>query len=140
MDIIHKYNIDLTGKHVVLVGRSNLIGKPLIACMLKENATVTVTHSRTVDLGSITRLADVIVVGVGIPRFIKADMVKEGSIVIDVGTNYVDDILVGDVDFDNVKDKTSFITPVPNGVGRMTVSSLMKNVIIAYKLQRELNN
>ncbi len=139
MDIIDKYNINLEGKHVVLVGRSTLIGKPLIACMLKRNATVTVTHSKTVNLGSITRQADVLVVGVGIPKFIKANMVKDGSIVIDVGTNYVNEKLVGDVDFDEVKDKTSYITPVPNGVGRMTVSSLMKNVIIAYKLQKELN-
>ena len=140
MDILHKYNINLTGKHVVLVGRSTLIGKPLIACMLKENATVTVTHSKTVDLGSITKTADILVVGVGIPKFITGDMVKEGAIVIDVGTNFVNDKLVGDVDFDSVSPKTSYITPVPNGVGRMTVSSLMKNVLLAYMLQKELNN
>lgn len=140
MELIHKYNIKLEGKNVVIVGRSNLIGKPLIACFLKENATVTVTHSKTVDLGSITSKADILVVGVGKAHFIKEDMVKEGAIIIDVGTDFVDGVLTGDVDFESVAPKASYITPVPNGVGRMTVTSLMKNVIIAYNTQKELNN
>ena len=139
MDLIHKYDIKLEGKHVVLIGRTNLLGKPLIACMLRENATVTVTHSKTVDLKSITKNADVVIVAVGKPHFLTEDMVGDNAIVIDVGTNYVNDKLVGDVDFENVSPKTSFITPVPNGVGRMTVISLMKNVIIAYNQQKELN-
>ena len=139
MDLIHKYNINLEGKNVVLVGRSNLVGKPLIACLLRENATVTVTHSKTVDLKNITNKADIVIVAVGKPHFIKEDMVKDGAVVIDVGTNFIDGKLVGDVDFENVSPKASFITPVPNGVGRMTVISLLKNVIVAYNIQKELN-
>lgn len=136
MELIQKYNINLEGKNVVIIGRSNLIGKPLIACFLRENSTVTVTHSKTIDLKNITNRADIIVVGVGIPHFLKEDMVKDGAIIIDVGTDFIDGKLTGDVDFDNVCHKASYITPVPNGVGRMTVTSLMKNVIIAYNNQK----
>lgn len=136
MELIQKYNINLEGKNVVIIGRSKLIGKPLIACFLRENSTVTVTHSKTIDLKNITNRADIIVVGVGIPHFLKEDMVKDGAIIIDVGTDFIDGKLTGDVDYDNVCHKASYITPVPNGVGRMTVTSLMKNVIIAYNNQK----
>jgi methylenetetrahydrofolate dehydrogenase (NADP+)/methenyltetrahydrofolate cyclohydrolase len=134
------------GKHVVIVGRSNIVGKPLAALLLCKdaNATVTVCHSRTKDLGAITREADILVAAVGRANMIKEDMVKEGSIVIDVGINRIEDKtrkggyrLVGDVDFDAVKDKAAAITPVPGGVGPMTVAMLMKNTLKAYRIQCE---
>lgn len=135
MNLFKEYNIDLAGKHVVLVGRSKLVGKPLISCLLNENATVTVTHSKTSNLKDITKEADILIVAIGKAHYITNDMVKDNSVVIDVGTNLIDGHLTGDVDFENVKDKVSYITPVPNGVGRMTVISLMENVIKAYNEQ-----
>ena len=134
--------IDTKGKHVVVVGRSNIVGKPMAAMMVQKGAgadsTVTVVHSRTENLPEITRQADILVVAIGKPRFVTADMVKEGAVVIDVGTNRVDDPtrpsgsrLVGDVDFDAVKDKTSAISPVPGGVGPMTICMLMANAVRA---------
>ena len=132
------YNPD--GQHVVIVGRSNIVGKPLAAILMQKaegaNATVTVCHSRTRDLPSITRQGDILIAAIGVPRFVKADMVKEGAVVIDVGVNRVEDAtakagyrLVGDVDFDAVKAKAEAITPVPGGVGPMTIVMLMKNTI-----------
>ena len=140
--MIVRSGIETKGKHVVVVGRSNIVGKPMAAMMMQKgagaDATVTVVHSRTQDLPSITRMADILIVGIGKPRFITADMVKEGAVVIDVGTNRVDDPthpkggrLVGDVDFDNVKDKVSAISPVPGGVGPMTICMLMANAVRA---------
>jgi methylenetetrahydrofolate dehydrogenase (NADP+)/methenyltetrahydrofolate cyclohydrolase len=134
--------IETSGKHVVVIGRSNIVGKPMAAMMVQKgmgaDSTVTIVHSRTKDLPEITRQADILIVAIGKPRFVTADMVKEGAVVIDVGTNRVDDPthpkgsrLVGDVDFENVKDKTSAISPVPGGVGPMTICMLMANAVKA---------
>ena len=134
--------VETAGKHVVVVGRSNIVGKPMAALMIQRglgaDSTVTVVHSKTPDLGAITRQADILIVAIGKPRFITADMVKEGAVVIDVGTNRIDDPthpkgsrLVGDVDFENVKEKVSAITPVPGGVGPMTICMLMANAVKA---------
>lgn len=134
--------IDTAGKHVVIVGRSNIVGKPMASIMVQKGAgadcTVTVVHSRTVGLADITRQADILIVAIGKPRFVTADMVREGAVVIDVGTNRVDDPthpkgsrIVGDVDFDAVKEKASYITPVPKGVGPMTICMLMANAVKA---------
>ena len=131
---------DTKGKHVVVVGRSNIVGKPMAAMMMQKgdgaDSTVTVVHSRTKDLPSITRLADILIVAMGKPNFVTADMVKEGAVVIDVGTNRIDDPvkgskLVGDVDFEGVKGKVSAISPVPGGVGPMTICMLMANTVAA---------
>lgn len=133
---------DPEGKHVVVVGRSNIVGKPVAAILVQKkkgaNATVTIAHSRTKDLASITRAGDILVAAMGSPEFIKADMVKEGAVVIDVGSNRIEDPSAkkgyrwaGDVDFDNVKEKASAITPVPGGVGPMTIVMLMKNTVLS---------
>lgn len=123
--------IAIGGKNAVVVGRSNIVGKPMAMLLLHENATVTLCHSRTVDLAWHTRNADILVAAIGQPRFIKADMVKEGAVVIDVGMNRVDGKFCGDVDFDAVRQKASYITPVPGGVGRMTIAMLMSNTVEA---------
>ncbi len=134
--------VETAGKHVVVVGRSNIVGKPMAALMIQRglgaDSTVTVVHSKTPDLGAVTRQADILIVAIGKPRFITADMVKEGAVVIDVGTNRIEDPthpkgsrLVGDVDFENVKEKVSAITPVPGGVGPMTICMLMANAVKA---------
>ena len=136
VDLLKEYNIPIKGKHVVIVGRSDLIGKPLINLFLNEDATVTTCHSKTNNLESITRLADILVVAIGKKEFIKDNMVKEGAVVIDVGINRHNDRLYGDVDFDTVSKKASYITPVPGGVGPMTVAELAKNVLNAYKINR----
>lgn len=139
MELLNAYSIDLEGKEVVIIGRSNIVGKPLAAMMITANATVTVAHSRTKCLADVVKRADIVVAAVGKARFVTADMVKPGAVVIDVGINKVDDSsakngyrLVGDVDFDNVAPVTSFITPVPGGVGPMTIAMLMKNTIAAW--------
>lgn len=133
MEILKHYNIDLTGKDVVIVNRSLLVGKPLAALMTNANATVTVCHTKTKDINEKLRKADVVVTAVGIKDFLKADMVKEGAIVIDVGItrDEITNKICGDVDFENVAPKTSYITPVPGGVGPMTIAMLMKNVLKA---------
>ena len=132
MKMIEAYNIDLTGKNVTILGRSNIVGKPLIQCCLNKNATVTICHSKTNDLKTHTQNADVIIAAIGKSKFVTADMVKKGAVVIDVGINRSEDgKLTGDVDFDNVCDKVSYITPVPGGVGPMTIAMLMNNVIKA---------
>ena len=123
--------IPISGKNAVVVGRSNIVGKPMAMLLLHENATVTLCHSRTADLAWHTRNADILVAAIGQPRFIKADMVKEGAVVIDVGMNRVDGKFCGDVDFDAVREKASYITPVPGGVGRMTIAMLMSNTVEA---------
>jgi len=134
--------IETKGKHVVVVGRSNIVGKPMVAMMMQKgpasDSTVTVVHSRTRDLPSITRLADILIVAMGKPNFVTADMVKEGVVIIDVGTNRIDDPnspkgsrLVGDVDFEGVKNKAAAISPVPGGVGPMTICMLMANTVHA---------
>ncbi|MBQ9267685.1 MAG: bifunctional methylenetetrahydrofolate dehydrogenase/methenyltetrahydrofolate cyclohydrolase FolD [Clostridia bacterium] len=131
MTLLKEYNIDIEGKHCVVIGRSNIVGRPMAQLLINSNATVTVCHSKTKNLAEITKTADVVVVAIGKPHYITADMIKEGAVVIDVGINRLPDSkkIVGDVDFENVKDKCSFITPVPGGVGPMTIITLMGNVI-----------
>ncbi len=136
MEMLSYYNIDVTGKNCVVIGRSNIVGKPMAMLLLHKNGTVTVTHSRTVDLKSITSNADILVAAIGKAKFVGADMVKDGAVVIDVGMNRDENgKLCGDVDFDAVAPKCSYITPVPGGVGPMTIATLMKNTLKAYKLQ-----
>jgi len=133
MTLLHEYRIDPEGMHAVVVGRSIEVGRPMAMLLLSANATVTVTHSKTRNLPSLTGLADLLVVAIGKPRYIVPSMVKEGAVVIDVGTNRVDGILCGDVDFDRVADHASAITPVPGGVGPMTIATLMENTFLAAK-------
>ena len=139
MMLLEKNGIDLTGKHCVVIGRSNIVGTPMSLLMLKKgNATVTITHSKTRNLAEVCKTADVIVAAIGRPKFVTADMVKEGAIVVDVGIHRVEDAskksgfrLIGDVEFDSVSPKCSYITPVPGGVGPMTIAGLMKNTFLA---------
>ncbi len=134
MELLKRTGVDLVGKEAVVVGRSNIVGKPISLMLLAESATVTVAHSKTRDLGEVTRRADVLVVATGRPNMITADMVKEGVVVIDVGVNRLDGgKLVGDVDFDGVREKASAITPVPGGVGPMTIAMLMYNTVQSAK-------
>ena len=136
MELLKAYDIDPDGKECVVLGRSNIVGKPMAMLLLHANGTVTVTHSRTLNLKKVTSRADILVAAIGKPRFVTADMVKQGAVVIDVGINRdKDGKLCGDVDFDKVKDKASAITPVPGGVGPMTIAVLMKNTLKAVKLQ-----
>jgi len=132
IDLIKTTGIEIKGKNAVVVGRSNMVGKPTAVLLLAEHATVTICHSRTIDLASITRNADILVAAIGKAQTIKGDMIKKGSVVIDVGTNRNNEgKLVGDVDFDKAKDIASYITPVPGGVGPMTIAMLLKNTIKA---------
>lgn len=131
MYILDAYNIDIEGKHAVVVGRSNIVGKPIAHLLLDRNATVTICHSRTKDLAAIVRQADIVVAAVGRPRMITASMVKEGAVVIDVGINRLEDGLVGDVDFEGVAEVASWITPVPGGVGPLTIAMLLQNALEA---------
>ena len=136
MELLRHYHIPVAGKHCVIIGRSNIVGKPQAMLMLKENATVTICHSRTVGLADITRTADILVAAVGCPGFVTADMVREGAVVIDVGINRTaEGKLCGDVDFAAVREKTAYITPVPGGVGPMTITMLLKNTLAAAKEQ-----
>ncbi len=136
MKMFEEYNIDLEGKNAVVIGRSNIVGKPMSQCLLNKNATVTICHSRTRNLPEITKNADILVSAIGKPEFVTADMVKEGAVVIDVGINRTaEGKLKGDVDFENVSKKASYITPVPGGVGPMTIAMLMNNVVKASKNQ-----
>lgn len=136
MELIHSTGVDVSGKKAVIMGRSNIVGKPMAMLLLHENATVEITHSRTQNLADITKEADILVAAIGKAKFVKADMVKDGAIVIDVGMNRDENgKLCGDVDFEDVKDKCSFITPVPGGVGPMTIAMLMKNTLTAAKIQ-----
>ena len=127
-----EYGIEIAGKHCVIIGRSNIVGKPMAALLLRHNATVTVCHSKTQNLGELTRQADIVIVATGHRHTLTADMVKEGAVVIDVGMNRNElGKLCGDVDFEEVKEKASFITPVPGGVGPMTITELLENTILA---------
>lgn len=136
MRMLEAYNINIEGKNAVIIGRSNIVGKPLVQCLLSKNATVTVCHSRTKNIEEITKKADLIVAALGKANFVKEDMVKEGCVVIDVGINRLENgKLVGDVDFEQVSKKASYITPVPGGVGPMTIAMLMNNIVKATKLQ-----
>lgn len=139
MDILHHYGIDIAGKKCVVVGRSNIVGKPMAMLLLKDNGTVTVCHSKTENLKEVCKRADVLVCAIGKPKFFNEEYVKNGAVVIDVGIHRMDNgKLCGDVDFDSVKDIVSAITPVPGGVGQTTVSSLMYNVVCAAEKQQRL--
>jgi len=136
MNVLNEYNIELEGQEAVVIGRSNIVGKPIANMLLASNATVTVCHSRTADLKSHCQKADIIVAAVGRKEFVTADMVKEGAVVIDVGINRTDDGLVGDVEFEAVRNKAAAITPVPGGVGPMTIATLLQNTITACQQRR----
>ena len=142
-ELLRRYQIDISGKHAVVIGRSHIVGRPMSILLSRKsspgNATVTLTHSRTKNLAAITKEADIVVSALGVPNFLKEDMVKEGAIIIDVGITRVPDashpkgyIITGDVDYERVKDKASFITPVPGGVGPMTIAMLLQNTYLAY--------
>ena len=138
MKLFEAYGIELEGKDVTIVGRSNIVGKPLIQCCLRKNATVTVCHSKTKDLKKHTKDADVVIMAIGKSKFLKVDMIKEGAVVIDVGINRDSEgKITGDADFDNILSKASFITPVPGGVGPMTIAMLMNNIIKAAEMQNK---
>ncbi len=138
MELLIRSGINLVGKECVVVGRSNIVGKPIAMLLLHSNATVTICHSKTRNLKEICRRADVLVVAVGKPKFINADYVKDGAVVIDVGINRLEDgKICGDVDFDSVSEKASYITPVPGGVGPMTITMLLKNTIMSAELSRQ---
>lgn len=136
--LLKSNNIEIAGKNVVIVGRSKLVGKPLAMLMLKENATVTVAHSKTVNLKEVTKRADILVAAVGKAKFITADMVKRDAVVVDVGINRFDGKLCGDVDYQAVSEVAKFITPVPGGVGPMTIAELLENILKCYKIQHEM--
>ena len=136
--LLTENNIQITGKHAVVIGRSNIVGLPTAKLLLDNNATVTVCHSKTNNLKEITMSADILIVAIGKPEFITCDMIKDGAVVIDVGVNRVDGKLVGDVHFDSIKDKASYITPVPGGVGPMTITCLMENTIECF-LKQHMN-
>ena len=139
MEMLSYYDIDVTGKNCVVIGRSNIVGNPMAMLLLHKNGTVTITHSRTVDLKNVTNKADILVAAIGKAKFVGEDMVKDGAVVIDVGMNRDENgKLCGDVDFDTVAPKCSYITPVPGGVGPMTIAVLMKNTLKACKIQNNL--
>ena len=133
MYLLESYGIEMEGKKAVVLGRSNIVGKPIAHMLLSRNATVTICHSRTPDIGSYTREADIVIAAVGRPRFLTSEMVKEGAVIVDVGINRLEDGLVGDVDFEGVKDKAAWITPVPGGVGPMTIAMLLLNTMEAFR-------
>ena len=135
MRLIHETGVSVSGKNCVVVGRSNIVGKPMGALLLAENGTVTICHSRTNDLASFTKNADILIAACGKPKMITGDMVKEGAVLIDVGINRVGDKLVGDLDYESCSEKASFITPVPGGVGPMTIAMLMQNTLTSYKMR-----
>lgn len=139
MEMLAFEGIDITGKTCVVIGRSNIVGKPMGMLLLHKNGTVTICHSKTENLEEVCRSADILVAAVGKAGFVTADMVKEGAVVIDVGMNRHDGKLCGDVDFENVKDKASAITPVPGGVGPMTIAMLMQNTLTAAKKQNKID-
>ena len=131
LKLLEEYKIEIEGKHAVIIGRSNIVGKPMLQSLLNKNATVTICHSKTKNIKEITKTADILVCAVGKEKFITEDMVKEDAVIIDVGINRNEKSICGDVDFENVMKKAAFITPVPGGVGPMTIAMLLKNVVIA---------
>lgn len=138
MEMLKYYNIDICGKNCVVIGRSNIVGKPMSMLLLHKNGTVTVCHSKTENLAEITSKADILVAAVGKAKFVTADMIKDGAVVIDVGMNRENGKLCGDVDFENAEKKASYITPVPGGVGPMTIATLMQNTVTAAKKQNHI--
>lgn len=139
MELLKRYEIELAGKDAVIIGRSNIVGKPMAGFFITEGATVTVCNSKTKNIEEKLKNADIIVAALGVDRFVKEDMVKEGAVVVDVGINRTPEGLFGDVDFENVSKKASWITPVPGGVGPMTVAMLFKNTMQAFKKNKNLN-
>ena len=140
MELLKRYNIETRGKHAVVVGRSNIVGKPMGLLLLGADCTVTTCHSRTVDLAKYTREADILVAAVGKSKLIKGDMVKDGAVIIDVGMNRDENgKLTGDVDFEACESKASYITPVPGGVGPMTITMLLQNTLVSAKEAAEKN-
>ena len=138
--LLEEYNIDLEGKEAVVLGRSNIVGKPMVQCLLAKNATVTVCHSRTKNIEDVIKRADIVIAAIGKPCFVKESMIKEGAVVVDVGINRLEEGgLVGDVDFEKVQEKASYITPVPGGIGPMTIAMLVSNVAKAAKMKLEEN-
>lgn len=136
--LLEYYNINIEGKKVVILGRSNIVGKPLVQCLLNKNATITICHSKTQNLKSETKQADILISAVGKPKFIKQDWIKKDTIIIDVGINRDSNgEICGDIDFDDVKEKASYITPVPGGIGPMTIAMLMQNTIIAATINKQ---
>jgi len=146
MELLERYKVDTAGKHCVVIGRSHIVGRPMSILMSRKgypgDSTVTLTHSRTKDLKEYTKSADIIITALGVPEFLKADMVKDGVVIVDVGITRVEDasnskgyVIKGDVDFDGVSKKSSFITPVPGGVGPMTIAMLLKNTLLARKIR-----
>jgi methylenetetrahydrofolate dehydrogenase (NADP+)/methenyltetrahydrofolate cyclohydrolase len=135
MTLLQKYFIEIAGKNALVIGRSNLVGKPLALLLMQKNATVTIAHSKTTNLKEIARKADILVAAVGKPKFITADMVKKDAVVVDVGINRLEGKIVGDVNFQEVKEVASYITPVPKGIGPMTIASLLENILVCYKMQ-----
>lgn len=138
LSLLEEYDINPSGKHVVIVGRSNIVGKPLAQMMLNKNATVTICHSKTQNLSDIIKTADILVSAVGKYKIIRKEMIKSGSVIIDVGTSKINGKTCGDVDFENILDNVSYITPVPGGVGPMTIASLMENTYELFKLSRNI--
>jgi len=139
MELLHRHNVEIKGKAATIVGRSNIVGKPIALMLMREHATITVCHSRTVDLERRVSDADILIAATGVPRMIKGEWIREGAVVIDVGVNRLDDgSLVGDVDFEPARERASLITPVPGGVGPMTIAMLMKNTLSAAKRQNGL--
>ena len=138
--LLQKYVSELRGKHAVIIGRSNIVGRPLADLLLNQDCTVTVTHSKTIGLAEICKKADILVAACGCPKMVKADWVKKGAVVIDVGINRIDGHLVGDVDFEKVKEVAGYLSPVPGGIGPMTVAMLLKNTWCAYQKQNSLND
>jgi methylenetetrahydrofolate dehydrogenase (NADP+)/methenyltetrahydrofolate cyclohydrolase len=135
MELLARHGVELQGAEAVVIGRSDLVGKPIAQLLLAANATVTICHSRTKDLGEVCRRADVLIAAVGVPRLVKGDWVKPGAAVVDVGMNRLDDGLAGDVDFDEAKEVAGLITPVPGGVGPMTIAMLLRNTVTAARMQ-----
>lgn len=137
--LLEEYNIEIEGKNAVVLGRSNIVGKPMAQCLLSKNATITICHSKTQNIREILKNADIVISAIGKPHFVTSDMIKEGTVVIDVGINRLEDgSIIGDVDFESVKEKASYITPVPGGVGPMTIAMLLTNVVKATKNQSNI--
>lgn len=137
--MLEEYDIETEGKNAVILGRSNIVGKPMIQCMLNKNSTVTVCHSRTNNIDKILKNADIVIAAIGKPRFVKKEMIKDGAVVIDVGINRLEDgTICGDVDFEKVSEKASYITPVPGGVGPMTIAMLLSNLVKAAKIKNQV--
>lgn len=133
MRLLEEYNIEISGKQCTIIGRSQIVGKPIASLLLKENGTVTICHSKTKNLNEVCAMADILVVAIGRPKMVDDTFIKDGAVVIDVGISRVDDVLCGDVDFDKVTTKAGFITPVPKGVGPMTIACLLENTLICFK-------